>query len=568
MGLGINDEEDKTMKKIKTTIQTLAALLMAVAATTACSSEDNIADEPTPATTETPKTYTMTVTASKGDDAPTRALSIDGKTMNATWAAGDVIKVLKKDKRSTPAIFRDLGTLSATTVSADGLTATFTGSFADANVTAAGGLSEGDKLVLASPGNRLTSLSGLTFNYNGQDGALTKIATDYDYCMTSTMESKMVTVASVDGGVVTTTGTALFTNQQAIVRFTLMDADGDPIYPTSLDITVNGLENTYNPLAEYGMSPSGAKTLTLTSSGTTNVVYAAVRGFSSKDVTLTATLGSNTYTYTKSSVSFDNGKYYAIGVKMTASNASNAQISLASLTNNYTAQHGDKLSGTLPSDIHLSIAADATVTLEDVTISDASQAGITCSGTAIIKIVGTNSITSTAEFYPAIQAGGNGKTLVIQGSGSVTATGGKNAAGIGNGGNSTTCGNIIISGGTVKATGGAGGAGIGSSVNGTCGYIIINSGTITATGGRGAAGIGSGGAGKFASINITDGITSVTAKGDYWSLPIGKGDSDRGSGTVSIDGSTSWTAGTATTHLNFTVSTTTYENDTWTLTHK
>lgn len=556
------------MKKFMKSIQMMAALLLAVAATTACSNDDNAIDETTPATTGAPKTYTLTVTASKGGEATTRALSIDGKTMNATWAAGDVIKVLKKDKRSTPAIFRDLGTLSATTVSADGLTATFTGSFADANVTAAGGLSEGDKLVLAFPGNRLTSLSGLTFNYNGQDGALTKIATDYDYCMTSTKESEMVTVASVDGGVVTTTGTASFTNQQAIVRFTLMDADGDPIYPTSLDITVNGLENTYNPLAEYGMSPGGAQTLTLTSSGTTNVVYAAVRGFSSKDVTLTAKLGSDTYTYTKSSVSFDNGKYYAIGVKMTASNASNAQISLASLTNNYTAQHGDKLSGTLPSGIHLSIAPDATVTLEDVTISDASQAGITCSGTAIIKIVGTNSITSTAEFYPAIQAGGNGKTLVIQGSGSVTATGGEYGAGIGNGGNSTTCGNIIISGGTVKATGGAGGAGIGSSVNGTCGYIIINSGTITATGGRGAAGIGSGGAGKFASINITDGITSVTAKGDYWSLPIGKGDSDRGSGTVSIDGSTSWTAGTATTHLNFTVSTTTDENDTWTLTHK
>ena len=112
-------------------------------------------------------------------------------------------------------------------------------------------------------------------------------------------------------------------------------------------------------------------------------------------------------------------------------------------------------------------------------------------------------------------------------------------------------------------------------------YIRIEGGTTTATGGKYSPGIGSGAEGKFSSITIGEGVTSVTATAGYNNMnstpldPIGKGYGDAGSGAVTIDGTTAWTAGTATEHLNFAASTVTVtfsigERDVtrWTLTHK
>ena len=82
------------MKKFMTDIKTMAALFIAGVAMTACSSDDNFEQQP-----ENPaqKTYTMTVNASKGDDAMTRALALDESgeknVRNATWTEGEVILV-------------------------------------------------------------------------------------------------------------------------------------------------------------------------------------------------------------------------------------------------------------------------------------------------------------------------------------------------------------------------------------------------------------------------------------------------------------------------------------------
>ena len=48
----------------------------------------------------------------------------------------------------------------------------------------------------------------------------------------------------------------------------------------------------------------------------TSIIFAALRGIASTTVTLTATVGSDTYTYDKSNVTFTNGEYYEINVKM------------------------------------------------------------------------------------------------------------------------------------------------------------------------------------------------------------------------------------------------------------
>ena len=499
---------------------------VALAAFTACSSsEDSIADAPNPSTPDAPKTYTMTVTASKStDDATTRALGLSGNTLTATWEEDDVIRVMKRREMQGNVDYALLGTLSATNVSTDGLTATFTGSITD------DGLYVGDKLLLGYPGTKLgNSTSTFGFDYREQDGKIGTIASSYDYCMTSTAEDEMVTVASAKDGVVTTSGTASFDNQQAIVRFTLMDAFGNAIYPTSLDITAFGLvQSVFLPDNSGTGSSPAENTLTLNLDGSTNVVYAALRGISNKDVTLTVTTSEGyVYHYTKSGVTFYNGKYYTIDVKMKSD-----VVYLSTLNADYEAQDGDVLTGELPGGIHLTIAAGASVTLKDVTITNTSRSGIKCAGNAIINLVGTNSITSTSLYNSGIQVGGSGTKLTIQGSGSVTATGSTCGVGIGCRYNST-CGDITINGGTVTASGGYECAGIGSGGGGTCGNITISGGTVTATGGNKAAGIGSGNGGTCGAITISGTATGAATGGTGSTYDIGPG-YNGSCGTVSV----------------------------------
>ena len=134
------------------------------------------------------------------------------------------------------------------------------------------------------------------------------------------------------------------------------------------------------------------------------------------------------------------------------------------------------------------------------------------------------------------------------GIGSLKATGGQYAAGIGNGGYYGNGGNrsgenITITGGTVTATGGWGGAGIGGGYYGSGKNITIKGGTVTATGGDEGAGIGGGGgydgcSGK--NITITGG--TVTAGGGDRGAGIGGGINGSGEdititgGTVTADG--------------------------------
>ena len=122
--------------------------------------------------------------------------------------------------------------------------------------------------------------------------------------------------------------------------------------------------------------------------------------------------------------------------------------------------------------------------------------------------------------------------------GSLTATGGNNAAGIGGGfqGNGE---NITITGGTVNATG-TDGAGIGGGNGGVGKNITITGGTVTAAGGFGNAGIGGGNGSDGENITITGG--SVTATGGEFAAGIGG--SNGGSGNnITITGGTVNTTG-------------------------
>ena len=135
--------------------------------------------------------------------------------------------------------------------------------------------------------------------------------------------------------------------------------------------------------------------------------------------------------------------------------------------------------------------------------------------------------------------------------GSLTATGGASAAGIG-GGFQGKGENITITGGTVNATGNEDGAGIGGGSSGSGENITIKGGTVTATGGgyRGnsGAGIGGGSSGSGENITINDG--KVTATGGSYAAGIGGGSvgawgGDAGSGkNITINGGTVNATGT------------------------
>jgi hypothetical protein len=178
--------------------------------------------------------------------------------------------------------------------------------------------------------------------------------------------------------------------------------------------------------------------------------------------------------------------------------------------------------------------------------------------------------------------------LTIKGTGTLIATGCdehdlEHGAGIG-ASSTAHCGNIVIEGGTIIATGGSGCAGIGSGYSysssydayrSVCGDITITGGTVTATGKGTAAGIGCGPGGACGNITITSGAKKVTAtagsRGGEYVPPIGKS-VDNGKcisqcGDITIDGTTSWTAGTSTTNFNWTTSTVDNCRQ-WTLTNK
>ena len=202
---------------------------------------------------------------------------------------------------------------------------------------------------------------------------------------------------------------------------------------------------------------------------------------------------------------------------------------LSTITANYEAQDREILTGTLGAKVKVSIADGATVVLRDVTINGEDSSsydwpGLTCAGDATIFLRGDNNIKGFYSVNPGIYVP-EGKTLTIKGDGSLTASSNGYAAGIGGGyyGYSyVSCGNIVIDGGTINATGGWGAAGIGSGYYyAKCSNVIINGGTVNAKGGYYAAGIGSGY--DYSECEVTINGGTVNAKGGYYAAGIGNG---------------------------------------------
>ncbi len=254
------------MKNFLYQLYLLATLLLSANVFTACSNADVSDMEPPVA-----KTYQVIVEANKGDDAAIRALSlggIDGKTLNATWKEGEEVTVYN----SSSVI---VGTLTA---QSDGSSTTLTG-------TLTGTINVDDylRMEFCSP------------DYDSQEGTLDYIATHCDYATAT------VSVTSITGNAVTTSQ-ADFANQQAIVKFTLkdlVDNGATPVEATSLTVE------------------TGGDTYTVTPTSATNELYVAIPALTDATLSLTANTSTDVYQFSRTGVNFENGKYYAIGVKMT-----------------------------------------------------------------------------------------------------------------------------------------------------------------------------------------------------------------------------------------------------------
>ena len=254
------------MKQYLYTIR-IGVILLITTIFTACSNEDTATDNPFVA-----NTYSLTINASKGED-DTRALSLDGTKLNATWTVDEAVTVYNNTKSAELS-----GTLKAKKA---GSSTTLSGSLS-------GSIEVDDVLTLKFCSDN---------NYHSQGGTLDYIASHCDYATAT------VKVAAISGGNISIEESAAsFKNQQAIVKFTLKDkADGTTaLNATSLVVTV-GSSTKY----------------TVTPTATASDLFVAIPGISGENVTLSAKVGSDTYTYNKTGVTFENGKYYTIGVKMT-----------------------------------------------------------------------------------------------------------------------------------------------------------------------------------------------------------------------------------------------------------
>ena len=497
-----------------------AAALMMVA----CSNEDLTQQTQTKAG----KMQFSATIAAPSSGATTRTIYTEdtqNKKITVAWEVDDEIALVHNG-------VKDVATVK--TINSDGsatITGYVTGATNNANVRLVYPAARVGTVTGGADGTEYTADETVEGKLKTQDGTLAYIQDNLDF------REDMGQLAVSETGVTLAEKAGDISPLLAIWKLTLSDGTNNL---SATQVKIKGGESVL------------ASTTTLTAG--TSVVTLAIPTDVAIDgaLTIEATVGDDTYAYTKAEgATFNPGTYYQSTVTMTKA----GDVDLSTLTADYEAQDGDVLTGTLAGNYKISIADGATVTLDGVTIngynsSDYKWAGITCEGdaTIILKDETTNTVKGFYSGYPGIQAGPTGTMLVIKGgsvgTGSLTASANGWAAGIG-GGYQMTCGNIEIQGGVITATGGTSTAGIGGGGNdgsvsgGNCGDITISGGTVNATGGFKAAGIGGGVNATCSNITISGG--SITVKGGVGGAAIGSGcaqDIAASCGDITISGGT------------------------------
>ena len=495
----------------------IKALAFAMLLTTACNKNEIANDENTEK-----KGFALPVTVNvtrEGDDATKATYTDNGDgTGSLGFSTGDKLFVKGNDYSAGGAGFfagtltwQSGGTFSGTILTENAYSGTIDALFAKEGTLAT--------LLPANYGK----YPYLSFTNEGTCSA----SLNYDITKTfATSKATAVEQFSFEvGGYTSGTGFALHP-ANAILNFTITGLAAN----TGVDVALSD-----------GVSFTISGSVTTNASGTATFAI-GVYGYTDLNE-FSLTVGGNPITLVSSEKTLYAGKIYNI------TRSTGATVNLSTINENYTASNGVTLTGTLASNVQISIADGATVTLNNVTINGTNSdgylwAGITCEGDATIILSGTNTVKGFWEHYPGIYVPVN-KTVTIQGTGSLTASSNGWGAGIG-GGYELSSGSVLIKSGTIVATGGHCAAGIGSGGSDDkvayvyCGTITITGGDVTAIGGKWAAGIGSGSADEdtdsiCGAITITNTVTRVTAtKGNDAPNSIGAG--LRGTcGTVTIE---------------------------------
>jgi len=275
-----------------------------------------------------------------------------------------------------------------------------------------------------------------------------------------------------------------------------------------------------------------------------STVSAAGVGYTYASNELTFTTAANNHTYTISGTTTTKRIVVNTGVT--------ANITLNGVTISSTVSP-IRLLGT--ASVDLTLSGTNTLTCTGSGAVGTYLSGLHVSPSATLKISGSGALTAIAGGFANAGIGGsyldagglgnnnNAAGTIIINSGTVTATGGNMAAGIG-GGEFGSGGTITINGGTVNATGSTSGAGIGGGVRGTGGTITINGGTVTATNSSittfSGAGIGGGYEANGGTIIINGGTVTATiaTTATDAGAGIGGGGYGGGAGNITITGGT------------------------------
>ncbi|MDR0769962.1 MAG: IPTL-CTERM sorting domain-containing protein [Burkholderiales bacterium] len=290
---------------------------------------------------------------------------------------------------------------------------------------------------------------------------------------------------------------------------------------SAISSAANALPNAYTYWKNTTTSdPGGAGTFYYLGTGGTAYAYSSgdkyvrVREEIMDDLTITGgTLGID-YTYTGGVLTITQNGTYTIGMRPGVTTTTNRIV--------------------------VDAGVEADITLDGVSIDRRADSSHTISGCAfsmadaeVNLALANNNMLMSGGGCAGLQAPA-GSTLSIGGAGSLTATGGQAAAGIG-GGDNQDGGNITITGGTITATGGAHAAGIGGGADGGSGNILIYGKTtvVTATAGAGsvnAENIGAGDNGAAGNVfvallpaNLQDSFGSIGNEVTFTATPVSSG---------------------------------------------
>ena len=257
----------------------MAALALVGAMTVSCSSDDNIIDQPQQPETKN-NVVTLTTTVSLGGDDATRALTSTGVK---TFAEGETMAIYYWKNKGNDHVKAVSAPLTAGDITNGGKSATFTftldNPYKDMSV------------VYTYP----AAMANADFTpnyaalYNNQDGTLTTLASDFDFCTGSHPWSGE------------NLPTLTLQNQLAILAITLKNSDGSSDITSSITgLTLSDGTYTYNVSRSAAAGP----------------IYVAIRPTSNATITVTATDGTKNYTKTLTSKTYTASNGYPVSWRM------------------------------------------------------------------------------------------------------------------------------------------------------------------------------------------------------------------------------------------------------------